>query len=41
MIDVNSVTYFFISPNPVDMRKGREKLATIIREQLGKDPRNE
>lgn len=40
MIDVNSVTYFFICPSPVDMRKGREKLANYIRERLGKDPRN-
>lgn len=40
MIDVNSVTYFFICPSPVDMRKGREKLANHIRERLGKDPRN-
>lgn len=40
MIDVNSVTYFFISPKPVDMRKGKDKLGAVIREQLGKDPRN-
>lgn len=40
MIDVDSVTYFFISPKPVDMRKGRDKLAAVIRELLGKDPRN-
>lgn len=40
MIDVNSVTYFFICPSPVDMRKGREKPANYIRERLGKDPRN-
>lgn len=40
MIDVNSVTYFFISPKPVDIRKGKDKLGAVIREQLGKDPRN-
>lgn len=40
MIDVNSVTYFFISPKPVDIRKGKDKLGPVIREQLGKDPRN-
>lgn len=40
MIDVNSVTYFFISPKPVDMRKGKDKLGAVIREQLGKNPRN-
>lgn len=40
MIDLNSATYFYIGSKPVDMRKGREKLASYIREQLGKDPRN-
>ena len=40
MIDVNSVTYFYISPSPVDMRKGREKLAGVIRDHLEKDPRD-
>ena len=39
MINFTSRTRYYLSSNPTDMRKGREGLAGVVREVMGRDPR--
>lgn len=39
MLDLNTAREYWISAKPTDMRKGRDSLASEIREKFGKDPR--
>lgn len=39
MLDLNTAQEYWISDGPTDMRKGRDSLATIVRQKFGKDPR--
>ena len=38
MLDLNSATHYWIFPEPADMRKGKAKLASLIRDRLETDP---
>lgn len=40
MIDLNSASSYWLCPEPVDMRKGRDSLASYVRERMGADPIN-
>lgn len=40
MLDLNTAREYWISAEPTDMRKGRDSLASLVREKFGKDPRN-
>ncbi len=39
MLDLNTAGEYRISAEPTDMRKGRDSLASIVRQKFGKDPR--
>jgi hypothetical protein len=39
MINFTSRTRYYLSSNPTDMRKGREGLAGVVREVMGRNPR--
>ena len=39
MLDLNTAGEYWISAEPTDMRKGRDSLASIVRQKFGKDPR--
>lgn len=39
MLDLNTANEYWISSVPTDMRKGRDSLASIVRQKFGKDPR--
>lgn len=39
MLDLNTARQYWISDRPTDMRKSRDTLASIVREQFGKDPK--
>ena len=41
MLDLNTAQEYWINSEPTDMRKGRDSLASIVRERFGKDPRLE
>ena len=38
MLDLNTATHYWMFPEPADMRKGKDKLAALIRERLDTDP---
>ena len=38
MINFTSRTQYYLSPEPTDMRNGRNGLAGIVRELMGEDP---
>lgn len=40
MIDLNTASVYWLCPEPVDMRKGRDRLASYVREKMGTDPVN-
>lgn len=40
MLDYNSATTFYIMSQPTDMRKGKDGLASYVREILKKNPLN-
>ena len=40
MLDLNTAREYWIGTEPTDMRKGRDSLASIVRQKFGKDPRN-
>lgn len=40
MIDLNTASAFWLCPEPVDMRKGRDSLAAVVRERMKSDPIN-
>lgn len=40
ILDINSVTTFHICSIPVDMRKGRDKLAAVVRDCLSHNPKD-
>ena len=33
MLDLNTATHYWMFPEPADMRKGKDKLAALIRER--------
>lgn len=39
MLDLNSAQEYWIGAEPTDMRKGRDSLASIVRQKFGKDPK--
>ena len=39
MLDLNTAQEYWISSGHTDMRKGRDSLASIVRQQFGKDPK--
>ncbi len=39
MLDLNTASEYWISAEPTDMRKGRDSLASIVRQKFGKDPK--
>lgn len=39
MLDLNTASQYWISSTPTDMRKGKDSLASLVREKFGKDPR--
>lgn len=39
MLDLNTASEYWISAEPTDMRKGRDSLASIVREKFRKDPK--
>lgn len=40
MLDLNTAANYWLFPEPVDMRKGRDKLAALVRERLETNPIN-
>lgn len=38
MIDINTAAVYWLCPDPADMRKGRDKLASIVREKMNANP---
>lgn len=38
MIDLNTATHYWLFPEPIDMRKGRDRLAALVREGLEINP---
>lgn len=40
IVDINSSPVWYICSKPIDMRKGRDRLASHIREAMGTDPHN-
>lgn len=38
MIDLNTATHYWLFPEPTDMRKGRDRLAALVRERLEINP---
>lgn len=41
MIDLNTAAVYWLCPEPMDMRKGRDRLAAFVREKMGADPIND
>lgn len=39
MLDLNTAQEYWIGAEPTDMRKGRDSLASIVRQKFGKDPK--
>ena len=39
MLDLNTAQEYWISAEYTDMRKGRDSLASIVRQKFGKDPK--
>lgn len=39
MLDLNTAQEYWIGAEPTDMRKGRDSLASMVRQKFGKDPR--
>ncbi len=39
MIDLNTAQEYWISADSTDMRKGRDSLASVVRQKFGKDPK--
>lgn len=40
MIDLNTAAAYWLCPEPIDMRKGRDRLAAFVRDKMGTDPIN-
>lgn len=40
MIDLNTASVYWLCPEPIDMRKGRDRLAAFVRDKMGSDPIN-
>lgn len=40
MIDLNTASVYWLCPEPIDMRKGRDRLAAFARDKMGSDPIN-
>lgn len=40
MIDLNTASTYWLCPEPVDMRKGRDKLANVVRDKMKSNPLN-
>lgn len=40
MIDLNTAAVYWLCSEPMDMRKGRDKLAAFVRDKMGSDPVN-
>lgn len=38
MIDINTASVYWLCPEPADMRKGRDRLAVLIREKMQANP---
>lgn len=39
MLDLNTAQEYWIGSEPTDMRKGRDSLASMVRQKFGKDPK--
>ncbi len=40
MIDLNTASTWWLCPGPEDMRKGKDRLAEVVRERMHADPVN-